>query len=315
MTATDLADEIVGSPTEHDSPDEDGPTEAWVCQNPAKDNPDVICGKTFDSKLKLNGHTVGVHQMTWDGKPTPKGGRKPKDEPAVKPSPTEKKAAAQAKLGHAPKVTNENRAATYTESLAMIGMLAHVAAGRYFDDYDLQVWTAGAPGIANGLDAVGEDNAGFRRGCDLILSGGGGGSYVQLVMAVAPVAIAIFANHGVAVPREVGARYAAMIGVMSTAVPASGPQASQPPAPESGPSNQLPIEHWSYDDWRAVLFAAQGNQTAMQAMFDTMREAGVDPTQVVIPNMPGTEPFTISEEHRGDIGANGGTDQPVPAAP
>lgn len=310
---TDL-DETVAAATgdRQDEPDSTTP-QLWVCNNLTDDG--KICGKSYDRKVQLNGHTTAVHRVTWDGKPTGKPGRKEKDEdPQPKPK-AAPKAARQATAGHGPTtITPATRPQVYQQSLATIGVLAHLGAGRWFDDYDLGVWANGTPGLANALNAAGEQNPGLRKACDLILAGGSGGAYVQLFMAAAMIAVPIASHHGV-LPENVGQRFIAMSGMM-TPTPDAGPgpvaPPAQPPAPGPAPTNRLPVADWSYDEWREVLFASADNPTAQQVMVEMMQGMGVGPTVTTIPDMPGSQPMNIPEEdHRGNFGANG-ADNTVP---
>lgn len=312
MTALDIVDEAVG---ENKTPDDDtggAAPDVMVCPYEGPDG--KPCGASFvgeggrkSAKIKLNGHTVGVHNMTWDGKPTPRNGRKKEsDQPPVQASKTEAKAAKKA-TGHvSPIVNDSNRAAIYTQSLATFGLLGHLAAGRWFDDYDLNVWTNGAPGLANALDAVGEQNPGLRRTCDLLLAGGTGGAYVQLILASAMIAVPIAAHHDL-LPRATGERFGAMIGAMSAPSQAEPPQ-SGPSAQAEGeappPNGKLPMEAWGMDEWREVLFAAPMNPTAQQVMQEALSGMPGGAIGVTIPdNLPGTEPFTMptEEAHRGSV--------------
>lgn len=319
---SDAADSLVAEATVRPTDDDTEAKQLWVCNFDSKDNPGTICGRSFDTKQQLNGHTVGVHRMTWEGKPTGKPGRKTEaDETPTAKGKADKPAAKKATAKAPPNITNENRAQVYTQSLASIGLIAHLAAGRWFDNYDMDVWSRGTPGLANALDAVGEQNEGIRRACDLILSGGSGGAYVQLFMAATMIAVPIAAHHNF-LPPATGERFAAMLGVISAPTVVPGPEGAQPAPqtpPGSGPSNRLPIDSWTYDDWREVLFAQTQNPVAAQATADMMAGMGIDmgAVQVTIPDMPGTQPMTIPEDdHRGSVGADQTAPdvEPVPAA-
>lgn len=314
---TDVMDDALGDvdPDDSDEPEVESPL--WVCPY---DRDGAVCGRDFPTKAGLNAHTMAVHQRTWDGKVVNRSGRKSttrkpgKDEAPsrAKATRTEQKATKQATAkagsGH---ITDSNRSAVYAQSLATIGLVGHVAAGRWFDDYDHAIWQNGVPALANGLDAVGEQNASIRQACDLILAGGGGGAYVQLIMAAMIIAVPIAAHHNV-LPKAAGDRFAAMAGVMANQTEVGTGQDTPPPespaatAP-SPPLNRLPMEHWTYDEWREVLFAMPTNETATRVMQDLMSGNVTGGIAVGVPaGMPGTEPMDIpTEEHRGTVGTNG----------
>lgn len=310
MTAT-IEDEVLGSPDEDDT--ELPESNLWVCPY---DIDGKVCGKSYDAKTKLNAHSMAVHRMTWDGKPVAASGRKagvPQDGKGKNvdvPPTTTKTTAKKATKSVSPIITDANRAQVYEQSLQMIGLMGHLAAGRYFDTYDHNVWANGSPGLANALNDVGDDNENFRRVCDTLLAGGGGGAYVKLIMAGAMIAVPIAAHHGW-LPESAGQRFGAMIGVMGAAPgpePASGvapsdANATMAPGPTRPPGN--PSE-WTYEQWQEILFAVPQSETAMRVMMD-MAGPAVGAMGVTIPDMPGTEPITIpTEEHRGTVGTNGG---------
>jgi hypothetical protein len=288
----------------------------------------VVCGETFRStdkvsaKVLLNNHSMNKHRQTWDGKPTGKPGQKPKDgddQPTTTPPKgaknAEKKAATKAIAHPGPVVTDSNRAAVYQQSLATVGLLAHLAAGRWFDDYDLNVWTNGSGGLAASLDAVGEQNPGVRRTCDLLLAGGTGGAYVQLILALAMIGVPIAAHHGF-LPAATGERFGAMVGVMATQTGQTVDANVPPPdAPPPGPNGTLPMSEWTYDEWREVLFAAPQNPNGMKVMTDMMNGNVSGPTVVTIPDLPGSAPMDIQEQHRGSLGTDNSPAEPdtIPA--
>lgn len=320
-----LVDEALATPPEGGTlPDG---RKVYVCHWPAR-NGEGICGATFedppegrkDAKPRWNSHCQAVHQTTWDGKPTARTGNKPKNAdqaPKTPPASKAEKDAVKKAVAHpGSTLTDSNRAATYAQSLATVGILGHLAAGRYFDDYDLDVWTRGTPALANGLEAVGEQNPGLRRACDLLLAGGSGGAYVQLIMAATMIAVPIAAHHGF-LPPATGERFGAMIGAM-----APSPPEGQAPAPSPGspvvpvaPTGTIPLDQWTMDEWREVLFGAATNTDAQQVMMEMMSMAE-GPTVVSVPDMPGMTPMDIpQEEHRGSVGTDNGRDASEPVEP
>jgi hypothetical protein len=306
-------------------PDGEAPGPLFVCPYELDDGTG-ICGKHFDDKRSFNGHAIAIHGYTWDGKHRPdakasqrgkgKGSSAKADQAPKTATRAEKKVAKDATGPAGSAITDSNRAAIYTQSLATIGMLGHLAAGRWFDDYDLDVWSRGTPGLANALDAVGEQNPGVRRTCDLLLAGGSGGAYVQLVLAATMIAVPIAAHHDF-LPKATGERFGAMIGAMAPGAPESAAPSPAPPAPPVQLDGTVPMSEWTYDQWRDVLFAAPQNPNGMQVMMDMTNGNVRPPTEVFIPDMAGTTPMDIpQEEHRGTVGTDNGaagTDETVPA--
>jgi hypothetical protein len=317
-TVTTVIDDIIDGDKPADTPDEER-KELYVCPY---DKDGKVCSASFDGKVKLNSHTMAVHKVTWDGKPVNPGGRKPKDAPPKDDKPTttaktEKTAAKKATRSVSPIITDGNRAQVYEQSLQTIGLIGHLAAGRWFTTADHGVWLNGAPGLANALADVGDENENIRRACDLILAGGGGGAYVKLIMASAMIAVPIAANHGW-LPESAGQRFGAMIGVMAqpgTAQPASGTAPSDVAATQAAPSPNIPPgnpSEWTYEQWQEILFSVPNSPTAMQVMMD-MAGPAAGALGVTIPDMPGTEPMNIpQEEHRGSVGTNGTDTEPEP---
>lgn len=327
MKVATIEDEVLGSPDEQDTADKPR-IELHVCPY---DKDGKVCSASFDNKTKLNAHTMAVHQLTWDGKPVNRGGRKPgpqdgkgnpiKDVPPTTTK-TERKATAKVQRSVSPIITDANRAQVYEQSLQMIGLMAHLAAGRYFDKHDHNVWLNGSPGLANALTDVGDENENIRRACDMLLAGGGGGAYVKLIMAGAMIAVPIAAHHGW-LPEAAGQRFGAMIGVMaqpgpepaSGSAPTDANVTTMAPGPTRPPGDPA---DWTYEEWQSILFAVPQSETAMRVMID-MAGPAMGGIGVTIPDMPGTEPMTIpTEEHRGTVGTNGDTEtapaESVPAS-
>src|SRR5262245_39853942 len=256
---TDVMDETVADILgDNDDEDVEPKSSLFVCHH---ERDGEVCGKSFPGLSNLNAHMMRVHFVTHDGKPVKPSGRRigsPRrkgedDAPSTKTSQpkTERKAASKS-TGHAgPSITDSNRAAIYGQSLATVGLLAHLAAGRWFDDYDLNVWTTGSQPLANALDAVGEQNPGLRRTCDMLLAGGTGGAYVQLILASAMIAVPIAAHHNL-LPAATGERFGAMLGVMAPQAgqtPESGATVPQPDADAAPPTTTLPVSEWTMDEW------------------------------------------------------------------
>lgn len=314
LVAEATFDKATARLTEKDYRNADGDT-LWVCPF-EKDG--KVCGADFDTKGKLNSHAMGVHRLTWDGKPTKAPGRKAKDadqEPTTAPPKAERQAAKKA-TSHPGPLQDSNRAAVYAQSLSTIGVVAHLAAGRYFDDYDLDVWTRGSTPLAGALDSVGEQNPGLRRWADMLLAGGTGGAYVQLVMAATMIAVPIAAHHGW-LPSETGQRFGAMLGMAASPPQAQpGPVVPAPSPDPAAPPSRLPVDAWTYDDWKEVLFAMPTSPTATQVMQDMMAGNVQGPTVVGVPDMAGTTPMDIpTEEHRGTVGTDNGAATPESVSP
>lgn len=267
----------------------------FVCDKLIDGHP---CGKTFTTKRALAGHTTTVHVMKGKLKEAARAVSDNRDEqPTRKKKSPQQKAAQQA----APTPPNVDRAALYTASLTSVALIAHVAAGQYFDAYDLEVVTVGAPPFCAALDQVGESNEAIRKACDLILGGGGasGLAWLQLFVAASGIAVPILAHHG-ALPEEVGKRFAAMTGAMVGSVPPSPPPTTgdgitEPPTdhrPSPDPAN------WTRDEWLSVLM----HPTALTVIADVARENGmadlVPPTVVDVPPS-----FSEKVTSNGDNGA------------
>ena len=196
-----------------DEPDNDTPPgDVFVC--------DVItdgelCGDNFDTQGKLNQHRWQKHRLKKEVE-TKRARRRGGSSRPRKPQ--------------APPVVNTDRAATYTSGIAMAGLGLYLAPGP-FNTADLNVVSAGAPKLGGALANLAEQNAAVRQACDLILGGGAGGAYIELVMACLAIAVPIAANHGV-MPEDVGVRFGAMIGVVPAPTPEPPTVAEPPPTPE-----------------------------------------------------------------------------------
>lgn len=323
MTAVDLATAPFDS--ENETPDdvpeietEDG---LFVC--PHNDASGGVCGKSFPTKRQANSHSMSVHKLTLDGKPIAQRGEGEKAKAAAaakgddKPS---RPAAPKPKAVTSPSpALRTDRAKAYGQSIATYALMLHLVGGRVFDNYDLDVVTKGSPRLGSGLAAVGEKHEAVRNVCDMIFLGGDGGAYVELILALAMVAVPIAAHHGW-LPAPTGERFGAMLGAMA---PETGDAHSPPAQPmtvvtPTVSDGETPAPGYYFDPATATLdewlmIMGQVPTHIMADMANMM--AGNGPTVVNIPAMPGTEPMQIVEEHdRGSAGANGTPEaQPVPA--
>lgn len=266
----------------------------------------AVCGASFDNLRALSAHTMAKHKVTLDGKPVARrgaGGSTKRQDSAPRRAASKATARTQPIQTHRPDV--------YAQSITTVALLAHMGAGRYFDAYDLNVVTNGAPALANALDAVGEQNESVRRACDAILAGGTGGAYVQLFMAASMIVAPIAAHHGW-LPQVVGQRFGMMAGVAGDMVaePSPPPPAAQPAEAPSPTGLSTNPADWDLSDWGLAMTQMRPD------VMEQMMAAGAGPTVVNIPPMPGTEPMPMrdNEEHRGSVGAepaNNGTSEPV----
>lgn len=294
---TDVLDALTGEADQNDSPESlDGRKEALNRGQREMDRPGTFvcdklidgqpCGRTFTTKRALAGHTTTVHVMKGKLKDAARSVSDNRDEqPSRKRAPKTPQAKAAAQGAAQP--ANVDRAALYTASLTSVALIAHVAAGQYFDAYDLEVVTVGAPAFCSALDQVGESNEAIRKACDLILGGGGasGLAWLQLFVAASGIAVPILAHHG-ALPPTVGERFAAMTGAMAGAAPPPPPPSMPDTVVEEPPTDHRPSPdpaNWTRDEWLSVLT----HPGALNVMADVARENGmadlVPPTVVDVP--------------------------------
>ena len=239
------------------------PVDVFVCDHTDADG---ICGASFDNQRSLNMHALGKHRDK--SKDSPRGeGPKAKRKPAPRARSSKDSAPRKA----AAKVTPEpagGRSATYASSIAMAALGAYLVVPP-FDTYDLDIVNRGAPNLADALASAGEQNQTIRSTCDLILGGGAGGAYIQLLLALSAIVVPICAHHGV-VPASAGARFGEMIGAQPPAAPAASPS---PPAGDtttgtSGPpdwstmTGEQILDHFAGLD-QTVLFGLAGKMMGM----------------------------------------------------
>lgn len=287
MAATDTDDDIdalLGIERDEDDVPE-ARTEAYICDYIDPDTKEV-CGADFDTKAKLNGHVTGKHRdRSGDKKP---GKAKP-----------DKAAATAGKKAVA--TVPHDRVQTYTQSIAMIGLGAHIGIPS-FDSFDLEVVNKGAPALASALAVVGEKHQSVQQACDLVLGGGTGGAYVQLVLASMAMFAPIAAHHGW-LPPVVGERFGAVIGVVASDV--TGPPSTPMPAQaEAGPVTLMHTPDPTNPD-DVLAFLAGVPESVMFDLAGKMMGSG----GAIGVSVPGT--FDIPEERS----PNGvGPAEAVPAA-
>src|SRR5215831_2312087 len=209
---TDLAD-LVAEGLGEDRPDEPDTPEPDEWTGHPMDKPGVFvcdemvdgvpCGKTFDTKRKLSGHTsLGHRRKKGTG-----------DKPPSRTSAQSKKATGKAAKESAPPMPDGYRVSMYSTSITAAALVAHLVAGQYFDATDLDIVTKGSPGLAAALDAVGDKHEAVRQACDAILGGATGAVYIQLLIAASAIIVPIAAHHGM-LPPSTGERFAAITGAM-----------------------------------------------------------------------------------------------------
>lgn len=235
----------------------------------------AVCGATFSDANRLRLHGLGKHR---DRSQDRKGPKTAKAKTAPKSRTVKERAPSRAASTAAGPSTN--RSATYAASIAMVGLGAFLVIPP-FDNSDLAVVNAGAPNLGKALDDLGSQNETVRKTCDLILGGGSGGAYLQLVLALSAIVVPICAHHGV-LPETAGERFGAMIG---------GPPASPPtvpstgsPAPESEPEARVGnLDPTNPDD--VFSFMSRVPETVMFDLAGRMLGGNPPPTVVEIPFM------------------------------
>ena len=233
-------------------------TSAYVCDHVDENG---VCGATFERAQQLRGHKTAKHRDRTGDKPRigrPKGSKN-KTTADRKPSAPRSVAA-----------PGVSRAQSYASSLSMLALGAYLVVPP-FDDYDLAVSNAGAPKLGAALAHIAETNPNVRRACDLILGGTVGGGYLELVMALASVAVPIMAHHG-ALPARAGEQFAGNVGV--------------PPVPApSTPSPADPVVRAGLDPTNPDDIVAFFSQVPPNVMFDLASKmmAGAEPTVVAVP--------------------------------
>ena len=243
---TDIYDEL--DPVVDDGPDADivdfapPASDLFVCDELVDGE---LCGVSFPKKQALVAHKMGKHRdhsKDKRGGPGSRGGTSKTTKSRARA--TSNKESAPRKAATAAEAPHTDRAGTYTASLSMFALGAYLAIPP-FDNYDLDVCNRGAPGLGAALAELAQDNATVRTTCDLILGGGAGGAYIQLLLACAAIAVPIASHHGL-VPASAGARFAELSGAPSPV--ASAPAAPSPPASDSPRSAQPDFANMSADD-------------------------------------------------------------------
>lgn len=243
-----------------------------------------VCGADFDSKSKLNAHTMGKHKRTESmGKG---GGRKPSGKADAKPSrPTSRPAPF-------------DRPTVYTQGIATLALGAHLTLPK-FDAIDLDIVNKGAGSLASALDATGQRHAVVREACDLILGAGPGGPYLQLLLAALAIAAPILAHHGM-LPPSTGERFGAVIGAVNI------PQVDDAPDDNAGdvqpPRDAPDTEGWTAEDYENALLGMP--PTVGAELAGRMMSGGVGPTVVRAPG-----------ETVADVRPEPGPEQLAPDAP
>ena len=248
------------------------PVDVFVCDHTDDDS---ICGATFEKKQALAAHKLGKHRDHSGDRGNAGGPSRAKRKPAPRARSSKDSAPRKA----AAKVTPEpagGRSATYASSIAMAALGAYLVIPP-FDNYDLDIINRGAPNLADALAAAGEQNQTIRTTCDLILGGGAGGAYIQLLLALSAIVVPICAHHGV-VPASAGARFGEMIGATAPAPP---PPTTAAPAASSEQRDGAGAPDWSNMTGEQILDVFNGlDQTVLfdlaGKMFGSMQPDVVD---------------------------------------
>lgn len=294
-----LPDDVLDSLDDDSPTDEDSPLGAspglFVCDHVEDDG--SLCGSTWDTAPKLRMHKAGKHRdRSQDKTAAPRGtARKRKD---TRPSHKDRKPS-QTKAAATASGPSTNRADTYTQSIALIALGAHLALPK-FDEYDLGVVNAGAPNLGSALAAVGDQNPAVQKAMDLVLGGGSGGAYLALLMAASSIAMPIMAHHGM-VPNSTGQRFGGLAGVPPDLGPTPTPET--PPGPESG----SPV--WDPANMDAGQLMDFMQQVPPNVFFDLQSKvmSGDGATVVGVP-------FGVTPQSQEDPGGNTerGSEQPAP---
>lgn len=172
-------------------------------------------------------------------------------------------------------VPSTERATMYGNAIAQYAFMAYLVPSTPVDQFDLSVFTAGAPMLGGGLAGIAERHKVARQLLDSIL-GEGGGPYGATLMAALAIAAPIMAHHGHLSP-EVGARWGQVIGIVEVPPPPTRPAPSSgaPTTAEAGPA--APEERTELDD-------------------DAFGEAPVDPRNASPDVWPSDLPETPSGE-------------------
>lgn len=234
----DIYAELDDDPEPDDEPERDEPSASpgvlFVCDALGADG--EICGKTFDNPKSFNGHQWAVHRDRSKDKAKPTG--RPRGSRNKAPSrarASSKESAPRRAAARATPPPSADRASTYASSIAMMALGAYLVVPP-FDNTDLDIVNRGAANLADALAQAGAQNQTIQTTCDLILGGGSGGAYIQLLLALSAIVVPICAHHGL-VPSSAGARFGEMIGAppVAPAPPAPAEAGSAPPAQPGQP--------------------------------------------------------------------------------
>lgn len=262
--------------------------DVFVCDYTDEDG---ICGASFDNQRSLNMHALGKHRDK--SKDSPRGeGPKAKRKPASRARASNKESSPRKAAAKAAPAPVGNRAETYASSIAMAALGAYLVVPP-FDTYDLDVVNRGALNLADALASAGDQNQTIRQTCDLILGGGAGGAYIQLILALSAIVVPICAHHGV-VPASAGERFGAMIGAQPS--PAA-PSAQSSPARDAtaDATGAGPPDFANMSGPEVLEFFSQFDTTVL---FDLASKVmtGEGPDIVDIGGVPGPENLNLSME-------------------
>lgn len=247
----------------------EAPQRTYVCDKLKEDG--SVCGETFTKPNELGRHSATVHPGQGGKKAREERDRRARraaekaegttaaaasgDRPPTGQRPTPPKAPAKVPV---------SRAEQYAQGLGAIALIGYV--GHVVDEWESGCIAKGAPAIAAPLAQVAEAHPALRQVCDLLLGGGGGGPYAQLVFAVLGVAAPIAAHRGW-VPASVGERFGQMIGVMDIPVVERPPEVIGEPEPgapaEAEPAADTPEARAAQMERDLVEFLANDPQAAV----------------------------------------------------
>lgn len=269
-----------------ETPGEELPAPLHVCDW-VEENGEV-CAADFDTASKLNAHKMGKHKRT---ESMGRGGGRTKNPP--KDAPPKRKSAPRVSRASATNKAPFDRPAAYTSGLSTLALGAFLTVPK-FDAFDLQAVNAGAPGLANALDAMGEQHKAVREACDLILAGGTGGPYLQLLLAALAIAAPILAHHNL-LPQTAGERFGALVG---TQMPAPEPAPAPAPEPESPFRDAAPDDPTMFDFLQPPTVSTDAEARMMRGAGPTLVGAPAETNADVRPD-PGSEqlsPETVAPQ-------------------
>lgn len=303
---TDVLDDLSGV----QSPDTDSDvepvvpgevrTDLFVCEH-VNDDDGSLCGATFSDANRLRLHGYGKHRDRSNDRPggRPKGSKTKTTKRAAEKKPSRApQAAASSATGH-----STSRSATYASSISMAALGAYLVVPP-FDQTDLGIVNAGASNLATALADAGDQNDTVRKTCDLILGGGSGGAYLQLLLAVSAIAVPICAHHGL-LPEAAGSRFGEMIGAPASVHHPAAPTGDG--APDTEPSRSGALDPTNPDD--VLAFMTRVPETVMFDLAGKMMSGGMGPTVVEVPfsQPPVDQPDEMSRPTGDD--SDGGSEQ------